>query len=176
MDDEIPSTKHLVLKPREVEPIDRLSRPGDGTAISVQLIHEQNRIAEEKAVHRKREGTAFPVPPAEPELPRGFKAKEIDPVNAPAHPGDSEAIRVPEILLQNRIAEERSGWGRITNWRKRKSRRIRDFLLILGFLDLPVIVLMRSQPNTIMFVYGIAFVTMVTSISAWMLFFVLDDY
>ena len=54
MDDEKPDTRHLVLKPKEVVPTDPPSRPGDGTAISVQLIHRQNRLAEEKRSRRRR--------------------------------------------------------------------------------------------------------------------------
>jgi hypothetical protein len=176
MDDEKPSTKHLVLAPKEIVPIDKLSRPGDGTVLSVQLIHLQNRLAEEKAAQRKRDGTPFPVPEPEPALPPVFKPKEIAPIDPPSHPGDGEAIRVPELLLQNRIAEERSTWGRIKNWRRRKSRRLRDFLLSVGTLDLATIILMRMESNPFTFVYGIAFITLVTSMSAWMMFVVMDDY
>jgi hypothetical protein len=176
MDDEKPSTKHLVLKPREVVPIDRLSRPGDGTAISVQLIHEQNRLAEEKVSNRKREGTAFPVPSAEPGIPQGFKAREIDPVNMPARPGDEEAIHVPEMLLQNRIAEERSSWGRVKRWKKRKTRRNLDFLIGVGSIDLAIMAVMLFTHNEVSLIFGISGITLVTSVAAWVMYVVMDEY
>jgi hypothetical protein len=47
-DDDKPSGRKLVLKPREVTRTDPSARPGDGTEISVALIHRQNRIAEER--------------------------------------------------------------------------------------------------------------------------------
>ena len=117
MADEKPSTKHLVLKPKEIIPTDRLSRTGDGTAISVQLIHEQNRIA-----------------------------------------------------------EERSGWGRIKRWSKRKSRRGRDFIILVGGFDLGIVLLMRLMPSGVTLIYGTAAITLVTSMFGWILFFVMDDY
>jgi len=178
MDDETPPAKRLVLKPREIIPIDRLSRPGDGTAISVQLIHRQNLLAEEKAANRKREGTAFPTPgpEAEPALPSAFRLKEIDPVNPPAHPGDEEAIHVQGLLLENRIAEEQSSWGRLKRWNRRKSRRTRDFILGVGSVDLAIVVIVAVMHNPVSLIFGLAGVTMVTSVAAWIMFVVMDDY
>ena len=177
MEDEKPSTKHLVLKPKEITPIDKLSRPGDGTTISVQLIHEQNRIAEEKWAIRNKTGAPFPLP-AEPEpaLHPAFKPKEIETVNPMAHPDDEEAIHVSEILLENRIAEERSGWGRIKFWRRRKSKRTRDFLVGVGAVDLAIGVMVFMQHDPVTLIYGISGITLVTSTTAWIMFFVMDDY
>ena len=66
MEDEKPDTRHLVLKPKEIELTEERSRPGDGTAISVQLIHRQNVLAEEKAARDRRRGRDLPRPPAVP--------------------------------------------------------------------------------------------------------------
>jgi len=176
MEDEIPSTKHLALKPKEIEPIDKISRPGDGQALSVELIHLQNRLAEEKAARRKKKGGAFPVPHAGPALPPVFKPKEIVPVNQPARPGDEEAIRVEKILLENRIAEEEFDGKRFKNRKRRKSRRNRDFILWVGSFDLAVLgaaVLMRGDEALIM---GVSIITLVTVMVAWVMFFVMDDY
>jgi hypothetical protein len=177
MEYEKPSTKHLVLKPKEIVPMDGPSRPGDGKAFSVQLIHEQNRIAEEKAKARRKKNAPMPTPEvAEPELSPAFKLKTIDTVNPVARPDDEEAIRVAEILLQNRIIDERSGWKRIQFWKRRSSRRLRDFLVGVGSIDLAVAGFMYWQQNPITAMFGIGAITLVTSMGAWMVFFVMDDY
>src|SRR5271163_844774 len=104
MNDEKPSTKHLVLKPKEIVPLDSVARPGDGNAISVQLIHKQNELAEQKAAARKKTQAPFPLALGGNESPLSpaFRPKEIVPTDQPTHTGDEEAIRVPDILLQNR--------------------------------------------------------------------------
>lgn len=177
---EKPDTSHLVLKPREIVPTDRRALPGDGTAISVQLIHRQNRTAEEKASRQKRRGRPPvsgeppPAPAAPP--PPGFKDAEIERVNSPARPGDEEAISVPEILKENRIAEVGSGLADIERLKRRKSRRNRDFILLVGSIDAAILVYMRVMQDTVAFVYGIAGITLVTSTVAWIMFVVNDDY
>ena len=178
MDDEKPSTKHLVLKPKEIVPTESVARPGDGTEISVQLIHRQNRLAEERASR----GTKVPFPDtaatggSAPPLPPIFKPKEIVAVNQPAHAGDEEAIAVPDILLENRIAEEESGWGRVKPRKKRFSRRTRDFLVGVGTVDAAIFLFMRWSPNPVTFVYGISAIGLLTSWTAWIMFVVMDDY
>lgn len=175
--DETPSTKHLVLKPKEVIPTDRLSRPGDGTALSVQLIHAQNRAAEEKHLIRKRSNMPFVLPEgSEPALSPAFKPKTIDTVNPIARPDDAEAIHVPEMLLENRIMDERSGWKRLRFWRRRKSKRTRDFILIVGSIDFAIVLSMRLMPSDVMLIYGISGITLATTMIGWVMFFVMDDY
>jgi hypothetical protein len=179
MDDEKPDTRHLVLKPKEVELTEERSRPGDGTAISVQLIHRQNALAEEKAAREKRRGRGAPTAPGggpAPALPPVFKPREIVPTDLPATPGDEESISVPDILLENQIAEHGKGWWRVKGRKRRKSRRNRDFLLIVGGLDLAIAVLMRVMSNTMTTIYGIAGITLITSTFAWIMFVVNDDY
>jgi hypothetical protein len=179
MDDEKPSTKHLLLKPKEIVPTDSVARPGDGQAISVQLIHRENQLAEERAAERRRTQAPFQVSPdaGAPPLPPVFKPKEIVPLDPPAHAGEEEAIRVPDILLRNRIAEEESGWGRIfPGKRKRISRRTRDFLIVVGPLDLAILLFMHWALNAVSLVFGIAAVTLVTTSLAWIMFVVMDEY
>jgi len=177
MEDEKPSTKHLVLKPKEIDPMDGPCRPGDGKALSVQLIHEQNRLAEEKAKVRRKTSAPMPVPEVqEPELSPAFKVKTIDTVNPVARPDDEEAIHIAEILLENRIIEEGSGWKRIRFWRRRSSKRLRDFLVGVGSIDLTVLAFMWWQPNPVTAMFGVGAITLVTSMSAWIMFFVMDDY
>ena len=179
MDDEKPSTKHLVLKPKEIVPTDNVSRPGDGQAISVQLIHRENVLAEQRAAERRRGNVPFPAPEGAeaPPLSPIFKPKEIVPLDPPAPADDEEAIKVPDILLENRIAEVESGWGRIFHRkRKRISRRTRDFLIVVGSADLAVCAFVRGSFNAVSFIYGIAAVTLLTSSVAWIMFAVMDDY
>lgn len=179
MDDEKPSTKHLVLKPKEIVPIDSVARPGDGQAISVQLIHMENLLAEKKAAERRRTQAPFPTDPgaSAPALPPVFKPKEVVPMDPPAPSDDEEAIRVPDILLENRIAEVESGWGRIFFRKKRMiSRRTRDFLIVVGPLDVAILLFMRWALNAVSFIFGIAAVTLVTSTLAWIMFVVMDEY
>jgi hypothetical protein len=179
MDDEKPDTRHLVLKPKVIELTEERSRPGDGTAISVQLIHKQNALAQEKAAKEKRRGGGAPrLPGIEPAPPLSpvFKPREIVPTDLPAKPGDEETISVPDILLENQIAEHQSGWWRVKGRKRRKSRRNRDFLLIVGGLDLAIAVLMRVMSNTVSTIYGVAGITLITSTFAWIMFVVNDDY
>jgi hypothetical protein len=179
MDDEKPSTKHLVLKPKEIARTDTVARPGDGQTISVQLIHRENLLAEEKAAARR--GTQAPFPaspgPSAPPLSPVFMPREIVPMDPPAHAGDGEAITVPDILLKNRIAEEEAGWGRILHRKsKRVSKRTRDFLLIVVPLDLAVILFVRWSLNGVSLIFGISAVTLLTSSLAWIMFVVMDEY
>ncbi len=176
MEDEIPSTKHLVLKPKEIVPVDGPARPGDGKALSVQLIHHQNQLAEEKAAHRRKEGIAFPEHGPGPDLPPVFKPKEIDPVDPPPSPGDEEAIRVQELLLQNRIAEEQHDWKRFKDRKKRRSKRTRDFVLWVGSFDLAIVGVMAVMRDQVSLIFGLSTITLVTTMTGWILFFVMDDY
>ena len=177
-DFEKPDTSHLTLKPKEIVPTDRRAVPGDGTAISVQQIHRQNRIAEEKSSTAGRRGRppAPGQPPAELAPPPGFKAAQIERVNAPAHPGDEEAVSVPEILQENVAAEVESGLADVKARKRRISRRSRDFVLLVGSIDAAIVIYMRIASNPLAFVYGIAGITLATSTIAWVAFVVMDDY
>ena len=178
MEDEKPSTKRLALKPRVMTPTDTVSRPGDGTAISVQLMHEQNRVGEQKAAQRKIKGDPF-LPPSdatEPALSPVFKPKDISLTDQPSYPGDEEAVHVPDLLLENRIAEDLSGWGRIKSWTKRKSKRDRDFIFGVGGMDLAILIMMRVMPSQSTFVFGLSAITLFTTMAAWVMYMVMDDY
>jgi hypothetical protein len=178
MDDEKPDTRHLKLKPKDIVPMDRVARPGDGTAISVQLMHRENTLATEKASGR-RPGEVAPLARAvqpQPELPAVFKAPEVVPLDPPSKPGDEEAIKVPDILMQNRMVDERSGWKRITRWTGRKSKRNRDFILLVGGLDIMIAIIMKVMSNPVTMIYGIAAIVLTTTTLSWVMFVVNDDY
>jgi hypothetical protein len=105
-----------------------------------------------------------------------FRPKDIVPTDPPAKPGDEEAVSVPGILLENQVAEHRSGWWRVKGGKKRVSRRNRDFILIVGGLDLAIAVGIKVMSNTVSTIYGIAGITLITSTFAWIMFVVNDDY
>jgi hypothetical protein len=178
MEDEKPDTRHLVLKPKEIVPMDKVARPGDGTAISVQLMHRENNLAAEKASGRMTREIAPLARPAQPppELAPVFKVPDIVPLDPPSKPGDEEAIKVHDILTQNRIAEERSGWGRIKRWTGRKSKRNRDFILLVGGFDIMIAIIMKVMSNPLTMIYGIAAIVLATSTISWVMFVVNDDY
>lgn len=189
MEDEKPDTSHLVLKPKVVDPIDKIARPGDGTAISVQGIHRENvRADEQRAARRKpslageapKDATAppgfkFKAPPGAT-VPLGFKRKEVVPVSPTAPADDAAGIRVLDILAENLDAEEASGWGQLKKQPKRRKRRTRDFLLIVGTIDLGVGVMIKVADNPMVMVYGLAAIALVTSTLGWIMFFVMDSY
>jgi hypothetical protein len=178
MDDEKPDTRHLVLKPKVITLTEERSVTGDGTAISVQLIHKQNQLAEDKSRGKKRRGAEAPPPGAaqSPALSPVFKPREFAPTDPPVGQSDEEAISVPGILLENRIAEQQKGWWRVKRKKKRASRRNRDFILVVGGIDLAIAIIMKVMANTMSTVYGVAGITLVTTTVAWVMFVVNDDY
>jgi len=178
MDDEKPSTKHLVLKPKDIVPIEGVARNGDGSAISVQLIHRQNLLAEEKALRRKKGKEEAPEQPLTiaPPLSPIFKQKEIVRTDPPFMPDDDGAIVVHDILLENRIAEEESGWGGVKRGKRKFSKRTRDFILGVGAVDIGIAILARSMENSISLIYGLSAITLLTTTAAWIMFVVMDDY
>jgi len=178
MEFEKPNTKHLVLKPKEVERTDKLARPGDGTEISVQLIHQQNQIGDMKAAARKKTGDPFPASSNAPMpvLSSAFRHKEVAITDLPSHPEDEEAIRVHDILEENRVADDLSGWAKIKRWTKRKSRRDRDFIIVVGGMNLGFLLVMRLLPSAVTLVYGISGMTLATVMIGWMMYMVMDDY
>ena len=173
---EKPKTDHLVLKPKVVDPTDKPAGPGDDSRISVQKIHAENVLADKLRAKGKRGKISPTVPDAEPQLPKGFKMTEYEVFNDVARPHDEDAVSVDDILLENKIAEERSGWGRIVDCRRRKSHRGRDFLIVVGSVDLFIAFVMKMEPDTVTAVYGVAGITFFTTTVAWVMFMIMDPY
>jgi hypothetical protein len=69
-----------------------------------------------------------------------------------------------------------SGLADLKQRKKRRSRRNRDFVLVVGSLDLAIVIVMRLEPGPITMVYGLSAITLVTSIVGWTMFVVNDDY
>jgi hypothetical protein len=178
MDDEKPDTRHLVLKPRVVVPTDGPAVPGGEAAISVQGIHSQNVQADERRRNAKRanpDATTFGAP-VQDALSPVFKPAQITPLNAPVRPGDENAINVKDILMENGIADHNSGWGRVKRKKRSKSRRTRDFLIVVGLVDISIGLVMKIAPGIVTLVYGLSAITLVTMTLGWIMFFVMDAY
>jgi len=168
---EKPDTRHLVLKPKEIVPTDPVARPGDPHAISVQQIHRQNQQAEA----RLREGATLKAPAPAP-VPAGFKRAEFTPATPVAPPGDPEAIKVEELMRENAAVDVASGWSGYREPPKRKSRRLRDFFLLVGPIDLALLCVILLVRNPATAIFGLAGIVMTTVCLAWIMFFVMDDY
>jgi hypothetical protein len=152
MDEETPPVRRLALKPKEdVAPTDPAARTGDGTAISVKLMHEVNWIAANKAA----------VPPRDPFLA----------------PKDGEAISVHEMLQENLDATAEIDQGPIALPAPRRSRRTRDMLLVLacaGAASATLAFVFRANPQVMGL--GLLAVGFGTAIMAWILYGVMDHY
>ena len=79
--------------------------------------------------------------------------------------------------MYKRQADEQSGWKSVHPGRRRFSRRTRDFLLLVGSVDVAVLAFtLHGNREPITFVYGISAVAVLSSSAAWVMFFVMDDY
>jgi hypothetical protein len=179
MEDEKPPTRRLVLKQKDVDPVDTVARPGDGTAISVRLIHLQNRNAAERAP-----GTwladAAQDPPGSDAGDGGssiFRPKEITPIDLPSQAGDEEAISVSGMLESNRAAAHALEPELIAMPPRRKSRRNRDFMLLIACALLSVgslaVVFREDRQIVALSLFGIVFLTVIL---AWVMYGVMDRY
>ena len=179
MDDELPPKRRLSLKPREVEPVDKVSRPGDGTAISVKLIHRENQLAADRPP-ASWQGDLM-TPPAgfgDPEAgPSPFRQKEISPIDTPSGPGGEDAISVPKMLDANRAAAAASTPELIAMPRRRRSRRHRDFMVLLCGAALSfgalAAVFRQDRQMVALGLFGIVFTTVIL---AWIMYGVMDRY
>jgi hypothetical protein len=177
MDDETPPARRLTLKPKEVIPTDQIARPGDGTAISVQLMHRANKLADDKragiepdmaAAHPGSvpQAASTPLQP-EPEAPA--------PAALPETPPD-EVIDVSDMLRANQLAAN-DREGLIAMPKPRRSRRRQDFALILGIGAAATGVLMVVfRADTQIVAMGMFAIVFLTVILAWVMFGVMDKY
>lgn len=179
-DDENPPVRRLVLKPREIERTDPSARPGDGTAISVALMHRQNEIAAEKSSPLRKWDDPAESPPDAADGPAGtpvFGSKEITPTEASARPGDGTAISVGLIHRQNRIAAEKLGAEIVAMPPRRRSRRTRDFLFLVVLAAAVVSLFLLQLPRTRgTLIMGLVIVGYAAALLAWVMFGVMDDY
>ncbi len=176
MDDETPPVRRLVLKQKDVDPVDKVARPGDGTAISVRLIHLENRLAADRAAVSSA-GGAPRLPDDTEGLSPIFKQAEITPTDPPSFEGDEGAITVPRMLMANRAAADDSGPELISMPPRRKSRRHRDFVVLLSCAVLAfgslAAVFRHDLQIASLALFGIVFLTVIL---AWIMYGVMDRY
>jgi hypothetical protein len=182
MDEEKPPVRRLTLKPKEIIPTETAARPGDGTAISVQLMHRENKQADDKRAGIAPDPgsphpgsphpgstpqAAAPPVPRLPEEPASEAAQEIS--------GDG-VIDVSDMLRANQLAAN-DREGLIAMPKPRRSRRRQDLMLILGLGASATVVLMvvfRSDAQIIgLGMFAIVFLTVIL---AWVMFGIMDKY
>jgi hypothetical protein len=153
MDEDKPPVRRLVLRPKEIIPTEERSLPGDGSAISVSLMHRQNEIAEAKAVG----------------MPSGEQA--------PPAARDEAAIRVHDILRQNLIAAADPRSELIAMPARRTSRRNRDFMLVLGVaLAAAGALSFVFREDRRVIALALVGVVVLTLVLAWILYGVMEKY
>jgi hypothetical protein len=69
-----------------------------------------------------------------------------------------------------------SGWSEYQAPPRRKSRRLRDFLLLVGPIDFALLCIILLVRNPATAIFGLAGIVMTTVCFAWIMFFVMDDY
>jgi hypothetical protein len=176
MDDENPPVRRLVLKHKDVDPVDKVARPGDGTTISVRLMHLENKLAAGRSAPLSPSDSANP-----PVCPEGmspiFKRAEIAPTDPPAFEGDESAISVSSMLRANREAAIDAGPELIAMPPRRKSRRHRDFVMLLSCAVLSFGSLAAVFRHDMQIVaLALFIIVFVTVILAWIMYGVMDRY
>jgi len=177
MDEEKPQVRRLTLKPKEIVQTEAVALPGDGTAISIKLMHLENRNAEAKPPDTT--GTRFA--PVEPRIaPIPFKprhpAEDPEP-EAPSVEEHGETISVHDMLQENRVAAVASEPEVIAMPVRRRSRRHRDFMLIVGTAVVSTgILAFIFRENRELLGLGMFIIVFMTVVLAWVLYGVMDRY
>ncbi len=178
-DDVTPPVRKLVLKPKEIARTDAVARLGDGTEISVRLMHKENELAAQKGAIRRATNPPMDAPaaPLEPAVPSVFARPAFDPTETPSLPGDGTAVSAHLILKANRIMEERHAPEIIAMPARRRSKRTRDFFMILAVIAAGVACLQMAVPITVgSLILDFFLVAFGSAALAWILFGVMDDY
>jgi hypothetical protein len=177
-DDATPPVRKLTLKAKEVTPTDTPVRAGDGTAISVRLIHRVNVLAKERGATL---GAAHPIADQAPDSgsagePSPFAPKDFERTNAPAAAGDGTEISTHQILKDNRTAAEQHE-PELVALPTRRSKRMRDFIMLeaiaVGFMGCVLLALPKSEAVLLLF---LSLLGIFTGVLAWIIFGVMDDY
>lgn len=175
MDDEKPQVRRLTLKPKEIVQTETVARPGDGTAISVKLMHLENRNAEAKPADAG--GARFAPAQPRPE-PIPFKARnpaEDAQPDVPFVVETDDTISVHDILQENRLAAAEPEI--IAMPVHRRSRRNRDFMLIVGTaIAFTGILAFVFRENRELVGLGMFIIVFMTAVLAWIMYGVMDRY
>jgi hypothetical protein len=101
--------------------------------------------------------------PAQPRLPREARADDPNDVLA--------------VLQHNRAIERKHGQDELEYKAPRKSRRKRDFWLILIFGNLAIVgSVVFARFNPISLIFGLAGLVMLSLGVTWIMWFIMDDY
>lgn len=108
----------------------------------------------------------------------GLKAREFEHLNAPGKtPEKSTEHDIFAMLQQNRVVEKQFGKDEIEIAPKKKSRRKRDYWLVLIGGNLMILGLVAvTHFNPISVIFGGAGIIVLTLSLTWVMWFVLDDY
>jgi hypothetical protein len=177
MDDETPPVRRLTLRRKDVILTDHVARTGDGTAISVQLIHQQNRIAAERSAAKSGDAPLpgqAPRPTAIPFHPRKAPAQ---PEGGALAPVDDETISIHGMLRANQAAATQAEPELIAMPAPRRSRRRQDFAIILGAAAGAFGILVAVfRHDSQMIALGMFVIVFAIVILAWIMFGVMDRY
>jgi hypothetical protein len=174
MDEPPPPARRLRLKPKEVAPLDTVARPGDGTAISVQLIHRENKLAADKRAGIETDPAApHPGSAAIPLPPPRREEREMAP---PAEPDPGRQIDVRDMLRGNAAANQALG-ELVAMPKRRTSRRRQDFAAILvlaGGAAALLLAFFRHDPEIV--ALGLFAIGFATAVVSWLIFGMMDRY
>lgn len=105
-----------------------------------------------------------------------LKPREFERLNPRGPAGKGTEHDVYAILQQNRAVEQRLGLGEV-EIRKKKSRRKRDFwLLLIGGNLLVAGLVAVGRFNLISLIFGLAGMVVLSVGLTWIMWFVMDDY
>jgi hypothetical protein len=179
MEEETPPPRRLTLKPREAVPPDP-DRPltGDGTAVTIPLMHLQNKLAEQKPADATGERFA-PASPRPAAIAFGTAASERTAEAAPMDPAQSEEdqISIHRMLRANEMAARMAEPELIAMPKPTRSRRMRDFAFLVGIAALAVGgLLLVFRHDREMVALALFIIVFVTVILAWVMFGVMERY
>jgi hypothetical protein len=179
MDDTEPKISRFKLKPREVESSEPLSRPGDGTEISVALIHRQNQLAAERHAAEVPQETS--VDGTEEEVRSGavdpFLPKDAGLEEERAESSEGLAISIKEFLKENREAVRKYSPELIILRARGIPRQHRDFAIVVGIAALvlgPIAFAFRDDSRIVDLT--IMCLVFVAALFAWIIYGIMDRY
>jgi hypothetical protein len=156
-DDADPPRKFFQLKPTEFERVNQAPAPAADPA-------------------------APATRPSEPSANQRIDVRDLIKIGAGTAPvlGANAVVNrandVHAMLKQNLAADDAAGLNQVAPRPKRRSRRKRDFWLLLIPVNLFFGYMAISGGNAVAFVYGIGGIALFTSGLTWVMWFVMDDY
>jgi hypothetical protein len=155
MPDELdPPRKYFQLKPREFETVNNPPRVPGQTNAQEEAEAAAGRISVQDLIKQaKMPGAALSGPPAQPRN------------------------EVHAILQDNLTHANAAGLNQLSPKPKRRSRRKRDYwLLLLGLDGFFAFMAFGPYANPMTFIYGIAGIIMFTLGLTWVMWFIMEDY